>query len=195
MPGAGTLNTSQLGATVTVKRVVFIALLAFTITAQAEQKALVCTDDRVDAFISESEARLADRRAMDNTNCDASPLAKRRCQVQEALTASTEELIDSCKDKPFVSRQTFVFDAELVDSPEPVEIEIIDEGCGGESQVYVGKMASTSSFLTFTWTITSSPDAPVQRKLSVSENVSRSTLKDSDGNQCVLEDREVKNQI
>jgi hypothetical protein len=56
-------------------------------------------------------------------------------------------------------------------------------------------MQGTSSFLTFNWTVTSSPDAPVQRKVSVSEKINRSTLQDSDGNQCVLEDREVKNQI
>lgn len=178
-----------------MKRIALLILLPLAVTAQAEQKALVCTDDGVDAFIAEAEARLAERQTTDTANCNATPLAKRRCQIQEALTASTEELIEACQDKPFVSRQTFVFDASLVDSSEPVAVEIVDEGCGGESQVYIGQMTSTSSFLTFNWTISSSPDAPVQRKLSVSETVSRSTLKDSDDNQCVLENREVENQI
>ena len=178
-----------------MKHIFVFALLTIAVTAQAGQKALICTDDQVDEFIVNAEAKLAEQQATDKGNCDATPIAKRRCELQKSLSASGAELIESCKGKPFVNRKTFVFDSNQVDSSEPSSVEILEEGCAGEPQVHVGKMQSTSSFLTFNWTVTSSPDAPVQRKVSVSEKINRSTLQDSDGNQCVLEDREVKNQI
>ncbi|MCR9104131.1 MAG: hypothetical protein NXI15_02480 [Gammaproteobacteria bacterium] len=178
-----------------MKRLALLAVLPITMTAQAGQKSLVCTDDRVDEFIANAEAKLAERRAMDTGDCNATPMAKRRCEVHKALSESGEDAIENCKGKPFVNRRTFVFDSNGVDDSEPVTIEIIEEGCAGEPQVHVGKMQSTSSFLTLSWTVTSSANTPVQRTLSVSETINRSTLKDSNGNQCVLEDREVKNQI
>jgi hypothetical protein len=176
-------------------RLVLIALLLLSVTAQAGQKSLICTDDRVDEFIANAEAKLAESQAVDKGDCNATPIAKRRCEAQKRLSASGQDLIETCKGKPFVNRQTFVFDSNQVDDSEPAPVEILEEGCAGEPQVHVGKMQSTSSFLTFTWTVTSSANSPVQRTLSVSEKINRSTLKDSDGNQCVLEDREVKNQI
>ena len=178
-----------------MKRLALLALLPLAVTAQAGQKALICTDDRVDEFIANAEAKLAEHQDIDKGDCNANPIAKRRCKAQEALSASGADLIETCKGKPFVSRQTFIFDSNQVDDSEPATVEIFEEGCAGEPQVHVGKMQSTSSFLTFNWTVTSSPDAPVQRKLSVSEKINRSTLQDADGNQCILEDREVKNQI
>ncbi len=178
-----------------IKQLVLLAMLPLAITAQAGQKALICTDDRIDKFIANAEKKLAEHQAMDKGDCNANPIAKRRCKAQEVLSTSGSDLIETCKGKSFVSRQTFVFDSNQVDDSEPTTIEIFEEGCAGESQVHVGEMRSTSSFLTFNWTVTSSSDAPVQRKLSVSEKINRSTLQDSDGNQCALEDREVKNQI
>ena len=93
-----------------MKRLALLALLPIKMTARAGQKSLVCTDDSVDEFIANAEAKLAERRAMDTGDCTATPMTKRRCEVHKALSESGEDLIETCKGKPFVNRRTFVFD-------------------------------------------------------------------------------------